>query len=234
MNSYCSSLTLVLNEHFPPYIKLLTVISLFQLMPHAVSMVTFLVENGVPGRKKLADCAVQVKEGRYTENQILNLSKPINKERGGAPNVQVEYARRNPLFKGETVLNKDRCRRIIFDLMNFLGSFIGQRGVNFDTISFEMIDAKKAATGFTCGAVCNVTSIRINVAKHHTYHDFIDTAVHELAHALSTHHWEDHHGVEFAHTSILMALITLKSNHVDQRHVPGVANCDFLIGSSYC
>ena len=147
--------------------------------------------------------------------------------------VQVEYARRNPLFQGETVLEKDICRRIIFDVMNFFGSFIGQRGVHFDTISFEMIDAKKAATGVTCGAVCNVTPIRINVAKHHTYQDFIDTVVHELAHALSTQHWEDQHGVEFTH--IFMGMITLlKSTYIDLSYVPGVANCDFLIGSSYC
>ena len=108
----------------------------------------------MPGKKKLADCAVQVKEGRYTENQTLDLTKPIHKERRiistevrRAPNmmVQVEYARRNPLFQGETVLEKDI---FIFDLMNFFGSFMGQRGVHFDTISFEIIDAKSGNGGY--------------------------------------------------------------------------------------
>ena len=166
MNSYCSSLTLVLDNHFPPYIKLLTVISFFQLMLHAVSMVTFLVENGVQGRKKMADCAVP----------------PYKWKKGDTPKIKSwTWANRSTRREGLLVrkcgglriwLCKwtmraathcfrlkpcwiDICRPIIFYLMNFLGSFIGQHQF-WHHLFWDKTQKKKRQRGLlVCSVQCN-------------------------------------------------------------------------------
>ena len=151
-----------------------TIFPLLQCLLSAQTMVTFLRSSG-EGPLKIRDLPVHV-------DHMPTLRSGGDMLAARDRSVYVNFVERDWLYsEDQTVtLNAATCRQIIKTVWTFLMMFAADRRTVLNTLSFDnTVDLNVVRYGVTEFSGKSAT-IRINIANHYSYLDYLNTVVHEL------------------------------------------------------